>query len=89
MSNFENTIKYVFEIEDINEVLFKRIEISPDKIIYFAFRENQKIMLGKLTSGTMEPLCFILKIEDEYYYCPLNKNRFDESIVKKFVASHH
>ena len=83
--NFEEIIKDVFEIEDIDQIQFKRIEISADKIIYFAFHENQKMMLGKLTPGTIEPLCFILKMGDEYHYCPLNKNKFDKEIVKEFV----
>ncbi|WP_296891271.1 hypothetical protein [uncultured Methanobrevibacter sp.] len=83
--NFEEMIKDVLEIEDIDQIQFKRIEISPDKIIYFAFHENQKMMFGKLTSGTIEPLCFILKTGDEYHYCPLNKNKFDKEIVKEFV----
>ncbi|WP_407431582.1 hypothetical protein [Methanobrevibacter sp.] len=86
--NFEEMIKFIFEIEEIDEIKFKKIEISEDKIIFFAFRGSQKMMLGKLTSGTIEPLCFILKMGGEYHYCPLNKNKFDEEIVKKFVAQY-
>ena len=84
--NFEEMIKFIFETEEIDEIKFKKIVISEDKIIYFAFRGSQKMMFGKLTSGTIEPLCFILKTGDEYHYCPLNKNKFDKEIVKEFVA---
>lgn len=80
-------MKDMFGMENIDEILFKSIEISPDKIIYFAFKESQKILLNKLTSLTIEPVCFILKIDDEYHYCPLNKKEFDENIVKEFVEN--
>ncbi len=86
--NFKEMIEDIFEIENIDQIQFKSIDISPDKIIYFAFRESQKIMFGKLTSATVEPLCFILKMGGEYYYCPLNKNKFDKNIVKEFVATY-
>ena len=87
MSNLENLMKDMFGMENIDEILFKSIEISPDRIIYFAFKESQKILLNKLTSLTIEPVCFILKIDDEYHYCPLNKKEFDENIVKEFVEN--
>lgn len=82
---FEDAIKDIFEIENIDNILFKSIEIDSDKTIYFAIRKSQKLMFKKLTSMTLEPLCFILKMDDEYHYCPLNKNKFDENIVKEFV----
>ena len=66
MDNFEKAINDIFEIENIDEILFKSIEINPNKTIYFAFRESQKIMLGKLTSVDLKPVCFILKINKEY-----------------------
>ena len=87
MSNLENLMKDMFGMENIDEILFKSIEISPDRIIYFAFKKSQKILLNKLTSLTIEPVCFILKIDDEYHYCPLNKKEFDENIVKEFVEN--
>ena len=85
MDNFEKEINDIFEIENIDEILFKSIEINPNKTIYFAFRESQKIMLGKLTSVDLKPVCFILKINKEYYWCPLNDEEFDEETVKKFA----
>ena len=85
MDNFEKAINDIFEIEIIDEILFKSIEINPNKTIYFAFRESQKIMLGKLTSVDLKPVCFILKINKEYYWCPLNDEEFDEETVKKFA----
>ena len=81
-------IKDIFEIKDIDQIQFKSIEISPDKTIYFAFHEIQRIMFGKLTSGMIEPLCFIIKMGEEYYYCPLNKKEFDRNIVKEFVEKY-
>ncbi|WP_295596131.1 hypothetical protein [uncultured Methanobrevibacter sp.] len=87
MSNFENLIKNMFEMESFDEIRFKSIKISPDKTIYFAFKESQKIIYNKLTSMTLEPVCFILKMDDEYHYCPLNDNKFDENIVKEFVKN--
>lgn len=85
MDNFEKAINDIFEIENIDEILFKSIEINPNKTIYFAFRESQKITLGKLTSVDLKPVCFILKINKEYYWCPLNDEEFDEETVKKFA----
>ena len=29
---------------------------------------------------TLDPVCFILKMDDEYHYCPLNDKKFDENI---------
>ena len=87
MDNFEKAINDIFEIENIDD-LKKRPKINilnPNKTIYFAFRESQKIMLGKLTSVDLKPVCFILKINKEYYWCPLNDEEFDEETVKKFA----
>ena len=42
-------------------------------------------MFGNLVSTTFDPVAFILKINDEYHYCPLNNEKFDENIVKEFV----
>ncbi|WP_407416185.1 hypothetical protein [Methanobrevibacter sp.] len=86
--NFEEMINDIFEIKTIDQIQFKSIDISEDKTIYFAFHESQKIMFGKLTSGTVQPLCFILKMGDEYHYCPLNKKKFDKGIVKQFVDTY-
>ena len=85
--NIENTVKNILGIEEIDEIIFKSIELTPDKSIFFAFRESKKIMFEKLTSCTLEPVCFILKMDDEYHYCPLNNDEFDESIVKEFADS--
>ncbi len=85
MDNFEKEINDLFKIESIDEILFKSIEISPDKTIYFAFRESQKIILKRLTSVDLEPIFFILKINNEYHWCPLNDEEFDEEAVKKFA----
>ena len=82
---FEKAINDIFKIESIDEILFKSIEISEGKTACFAFRLSQKIMFGELTSCTMDPICFILEMNGEYYYCPLNGNDFDESVVKKFA----
>lgn len=84
MDNFEKAINDIFEIENIDEILFKTIEISHDKTVYFAFRENQKIMFERLTSIDLKPICFILKINKEYYWCPLNDEEFNEELVKEF-----
>lgn len=80
-------MKYMFGQKNIDEIIFKSIEISPDKTIYFAFQESQKILFNRLTSLTIEPICFILRIDDEYHYCPLNNKKFDENIVKEFVKN--
>ena len=74
-------------MESLDKIRFKSIKISPDKTIYFAFKESQKIIYNKLTSMTLEPVCFILKMDDEYHYCPLNDKKFDENIVKEFVKN--
>lgn len=87
MSNLENLMKDFFEMESIDEIRFKSIEISPNKTIYFAFQESQKILFNKLTSVSLEPVCFILKIDEEYHYCPLNDKEFDENIVNEFVKN--
>lgn len=84
MDNFKKAINDIFEIESINETLFKSIKISPDKTIYFAFRESQKIMFERLTSVDLTPICFILKMEGQYYWCPLNNEEMDEKIIEEF-----
>ena len=84
MDKIKEMIDDMFNIENIDEIRFKEIEINPNKIIYFIFHENQKIVQGKLTSGSIEPEAFILKMDEEYYYCPLNDNKFDENLVKEF-----
>lgn len=85
MDNLEDLFYNILEIEDIDEILFKEIEINPDKIIYFAFRESQKIIRGKLSSATIKPVGFILKMGGQYYYCPLDKKGINEEIIKEFV----
>lgn len=87
MAKLDDFMKDVFGLESSDEIIFKSIEISPDKTVYFAFQESQKILLNKLTSVTLEPCCFILKIDDEYHYCPLNDKEFDENIVKEFAEN--
>lgn len=85
MDNFENAINDIFEIENIDKMLFKSFKINQDKIIYFAFRERQKIMFGKLTSIDLTPIGFILKMNEEYHYCPLDDKELNEEMVKEFV----
>ena len=85
MDNFKEAIYSICEIEEINEINFKTIEISGDKTIYFAVEKSQKMMFGKLASATMNVVAFILKINDEYHYCALNDKEYDENIVKEFV----
>ena len=85
MDNFEKAMNDIFEIEYIDKTLFKSIEINPDKTIYFAFRESQRIMLGKLTSVDLTPICFIVKTGDEYHYCPLNDEEIDNKVIREFV----
>ena len=84
MDKIKEMIDDMFNIENIDKIRFKKIEINPNKIIYFIFHENQKIVHGKLTSGSIEPEAFILKMDEEYYYCPLNDKKFDENLVKEF-----
>ena len=84
MDKIKEMIDDMFNIENIDEIRFKKIEINSNKIIYFIFHENQKIVQGKLTSGSIEPEAFILKMDEEYYYCPLNDKKFDENLVKEF-----
>ena len=84
MDKIKEMIDDMFNIENIDKIRFKKIEINPHKIIYFIFHENQKIVQGKLTSGSIEPEAFILKMDEEYYYCPLNDKKFDENLVKEF-----
>ena len=85
MDNFKEDIKSIFKIEESDEIRFKSIEISPDKTIYFAVCESQKKMFGKLTSATLEPKAFILKMGDEYHYCSLNNEKPDENITEEFL----
>ena len=85
MSNINDLMTDMLKMETIDEIRFKSIKISSNKTIYFTFKESQKILLNKLTSVSLEPICFILKIDEEYHYCPLNEDKFDESIIKKFV----
>ena len=84
MDKIKEMIDDMLNIENIDEIRFKKIEINPDKVIYFIFHENQKIVQGKLTSGSIEPEAFILRMDEEYYYCPLNDKKFDENLVKEF-----
>ena len=85
MDNFKEDIKSIFEIEEINKIKFKTIEISPDKTIYFAVCESEKRMFGKISSATLEPKAFILKMGDEYNYCSLNDKKLDKNIVIEFL----
>lgn len=84
MDKVKEMINDIFNIENIDEIRFKTIEINPHKIIYFIFHENCKIVDGRLISGSVEPKAFILKMDEEYYYCPLDDEKFDENLVKKF-----
>lgn len=85
MDKFEEAMNDIFEIEYIDKTIFKSIKINPDKTIYFAFRESQRIMLEKLTSVDLTPICFILEMDGQYYYCPLNDEEIDQKVIKKFV----
>ena len=85
MDNFKEDIKSIFEIEEIDEIKFKTIEISPDNTIYFAVCESEKRMFGKISSATLEPEAFILKMGDEYHYCSLNDKKLDKNIVLEFL----
>jgi hypothetical protein len=87
MSDINDLMTDMLKMETIDEIRFKSIKISSNKTIYFTFKESQKILLNKLTSFSLEPICFILKIDDEYHYCPLNEDKFDEDIIKKFVEN--
>ena len=87
MSDINDLMTDMLKMETIDKIRFKSIKISSNKTIYFTFKESQKILLNKLTSVSLEPICFILKIDEEYHYCPLNEDKFDESIIKKFVEN--
>ena len=87
MSNINDLMTDMLKMETIDEIRFKSIKIGSNKTIYFTFKESQKILLNKMTSFSLEPICFILKIDDEYHYCPLNEDKFDEDIIKKFVEN--
>lgn len=87
MSNINDLMTDMLKMETIDEIRFKSIKIGSNKTIYFTFKESQKILLNKLISFSLEPICFILKIDDEYHYCPLNEDKFDEDIIKKFVEN--
>ena len=87
MDDFKKIIDDMLNIENIDEIHFKKIEINPNKIIYFIIHENQKIMNGRFTSGSVEPEAFILKMGDKYYYCPLNDKEFDEKLIKEFTKN--
>lgn len=87
MSNINDLMTDMLKMETIDEIRFKSIKIGSNKTIYFTFKESQKILLNKLISFSLEPICFILKIDDEYHYCPLNEDKFDENIIKKFVEN--
>lgn len=85
MDELKALLDEIFEIENIDQNYFKEMKISSDKVIYLIFHERQKIINDKLTSGSIWPIGFILKMGNEYYYCPLNDDEFDENIVKEFV----
>lgn len=84
MDNLKNIIDDIFRIENINEIQFKRVEINQNKIIYFIFHRNLKLINEDLTSASINPEAFILKMDEEYYYCPLNNKELDENLVKEF-----
>lgn len=85
MDNFEKIIDDIFNIGNIDKIQFKTIEINPNKTIYFIFHKNYKIYGGQITSGIIKPKAFILKIDEEYHYCPINNKEFDENLVKEFA----
>ena len=85
MDNFSDDIKSILEIEENDKVKFRTIEISSDKTDYLAVRESEKIMFGKLTSLSLEPVALSIKEKDEYRYHGLNDEKFDENIVREFV----
>lgn len=85
MDDLKDLFYNMVKIENINEIRFKEIEINPDKIIYFAFRESLKTVRTQVTSGSIKPIGFILKMGGEYYYCPLNKKEINKKVIKEFV----
>lgn len=85
MDDFKELFDEVFEIISIDENHYKKIEISPDKTIYFIFHENQKIIMGNVTSASIEPVGFILKMGGQYYYCALNEEKLNEKIFREFI----
>lgn len=87
MTNINDLMTDMLKMETIDEIRFKSIKIGSNKTIYFTFKESQKILLNKLISFSLEPICFILKIDHEYHYCHLNEDKFDEDIIKKFVEN--
>lgn len=86
MDSIKEMIDDIFEIKNIDKNQFKAINISSDKIIYFVFHKNKKILNDSMISTSIEPIGFILKMDEEYYYCPLNNKEFDEKIVEEFVS---
>lgn len=87
MDELKELFDEIFEIRNIDRNYFKEIEISSEKTIYFIFHERQKIMKDRITSGSIEPVGFILRADDEYHYCPLNGKEFDKNIVREFVEN--
>lgn len=84
MDNLKNIIDDIFRIENIDDIQFKRVEVNQTKIIYFIFHRNLKLINEDLTSASINPEAFILKMDGEYYYCPLNNKELDENLVKEF-----
>lgn len=84
MDELKDLFYRIAEIENIKEIRIKEIEINPDKVIYFAFKESQKIVRGQVTSGSIKPIGFILKMGGEYYYCPLDKKEMNKKVIRKF-----
>ena len=85
MDNLNNTLHQIFKVENTDEILFKKVEITNDKIIFFAFKKIQVIVRGKLSSASIEPVGFILKMDDEYHYCQLNDDKIDEKVINEFL----
>ena len=85
MDNLKNVLDYIIDSDKIKENQFKEIELTPDKTIYFISKNTTIIIKGKISSKTVKPKGFILKMGDEYYYSPLDNKILEKSIIKEFV----
>lgn len=85
MVEFEESIGKVIKIKKIQQTHFKKIELTPMKTIYFIFQDQINILNGHVTSGNISPVGFIFAASSDFYYCSLNGEKMDESVIKKFV----
>lgn len=84
MDEFKKILDELLEVEDIHEILFKKIKITDDKIIYFILDESQKIIKNKLTNASLTPIGFIMLLNNEYYYVSFNDTPFSKNIEDAF-----